>query len=162
VPTGAARTVEVAVPTVIADSTDIARPPREVFDFVSDPARLPRWQPAVIEAAAEPPGPVAVGMRGREVRRVPGGPRTLHWQVTECEPGRRWGVRGVDGPVRAHVTMTFQPTAAGTHLDYRVSFDGHGIGKIIRLLAQRGARAELPANLALLKQQLEASSTVGR
>lgn len=142
---------------VIEASTNIARTPREVFDYVSEAARLPDWQPSVDEAAAEPPGVPAVGMRGHEIRRVPGGPRTFHWEVTDCEPGSRWGIRGIDGPVRAHVTMTFAPAGAGTDLDYRIWFEGHGIGKLIRLLAGQGARKEVPASLALLKQRLEAT-----
>ena len=97
---------------VIEYSTEVARTPQEVFDYVSDATRLPEWQPSVKEAAAEPPAIRKVGMRGYEVRRVPGGPQKLRWQVTECEPGRRWGIEGVDGPVRAHATMrSRRPTA---------------------------------------------------
>ena len=96
-------------------------------------------------------------MTGREVRRVPGGRRTFRWEVTESDPGRRWGLRGIDGPVRAHVTVALAPTlgGAGTHVDYAIWFEGHGIGKLIRLLAQQGARKDVPASLALLKQRLE-------
>ena len=47
------------------------------------------------------------------------------------------------------------PDDAGTHVDYRVWFEGHGIGKLIRVMAGRGARSEMPASLALLKQRLE-------
>ncbi|MFC7596998.1 SRPBCC family protein [Terrabacter sp. GCM10028922] len=146
---------------VIEASTDIARTPQEVFDYVSDPARLPDWQPSVNMAAFEPPGvPAAVGIQGHEVRRIPGGGRTFRWEVTECEPGRRWSIRGIDGAVRAHVTLAFAPTRAGTdtHVNYRIWFEGHGIGKLIRLLARQGARKEVPASLALLKQRLEATS----
>jgi uncharacterized protein YndB with AHSA1/START domain len=144
---------------VIEASTDIARTPMEVFDYVSDPTRLPHWQPTVDEAAFESSGAPKVGVQGHEVRRVPGGPRTFRWEVTECEPGRRWSVRGVDGPVRAHVTLALAPTSAGagTHVDYGIWFEGHGIGKLIRLLASQGARKELPASLALLKHRLEAT-----
>jgi uncharacterized protein YndB with AHSA1/START domain len=146
---------------VIEASTDIARAPQDVFDYVSDPVRLPHWQPSVDMAAFEPPGiPAAVGVQGHEVRRLPGGGRTFRWEVTECEPGRRWSIRGIDGTVRAHVTLDFAPTRAGTdtHVNYRIWFEGHGIGKLIRLLASQGARKEIPESLALLKQQLEASS----
>jgi len=82
--------------------------------------------------------------------------------VTEWEPGRRWGVRGVDGPVRAHVTVSFAPTSggAGTHVDYRIWFEGHGIGKLLRLLAHQGARREVPSNLVLLKQRLEQATAL--
>ena len=85
---------------IIEASTEIARSPQEVFDYVADATRLPEWQPSVEEAVADPPGLLQVGMTGREVRRVPGGRRTFRWEVTESDPGRRWGLRGIDGPVR--------------------------------------------------------------
>ena len=141
---------------VIECSTEIARAPQEVFDYVSDAARLPEWQPSVEEASAEPPGVRQVGMRGYEVRRVPGGKQKIRWEVTECEPGGRWAVDGIDGPVRAHVAISLTPADGnGTHVDYRIWFEGHGIGKLIRLMASRGARTEMPASLALLKERLE-------
>ena len=151
------------MPSMIEASTDIARTPPDVFDFVSDAARLPDWQPAVTEATAEPPGVRAVGMRGHEVRSVPGGQHTSQWEVTECEPGKRWGVRGIDGPVRAHVTVTLAPITAGTatHVDYDIWFEGHGIGKLVRLLAHKGAKKDVPANLALLKARLETPDATG-
>ena len=143
---------------VIEASTDIARSPQEVFDYVSDPARLPDWQPTVDDAAFESPGVPAVGTQGHEVRRVPGGRRAFRWEVTECEPGRLWSIQGIDGPVRAHVTVALAPSGAGagTHVSYSIWFEGHGIGKVIRLLASQGARKEVQPTLALLKQKLEA------
>lgn len=142
---------------VIESSTEIARTPREVFDYVTDAARLPDWQPSVEEAGVEPPAVREVGMRGYEVRRVPGGPQRIQWKVIECEPDRRWAVMGVDGPVRAHVAITLEPADGnGTHVDYRIWFEGRGIGKLIRLMATRGARSDVPASLALLRQRLEA------
>ena len=141
---------------VIENSTEIARTPQEVFDYVSDAARLPEWQPSVEEAGVEPPAVRQVGMRGYEVRRVPGGKQKVRWEVTECVPGGRWAVEGIEGPVRAHVVISLAPADdAGTHVDYRVWFEGRGIGKLIRLMATRGARTEVPASLALLKQRLE-------
>lgn len=141
---------------VIENSTWIARTPQEVFDYVSDAARLPEWQPSVHEAGAEPPGIRRVGMRGYEVRSVPGGRQRFRWHVTECVPGERWAVEGIDGPVRAHVDISLAPGRGdGTRVDHRIWFEGRGIGKLIRVMAARGARTEVPASLELLKQRLE-------
>ncbi|MBT2499309.1 SRPBCC family protein [Agromyces sp. ISL-38] len=145
---------------VIECSTEIARTPQEVFDYVTDTARLPEWQPSVEEAGAEPPAIRQVGMRGYEVRRVPGGTQKMRWEVTECAPGGRWAVEGIEGLVRAHVAISLLPVdPTGTHVDYRIWFEGRGIGKVIRLMANRGARTEIPASLALLKQRLEVVDT---
>jgi uncharacterized protein YndB with AHSA1/START domain len=141
---------------VIECSTEVARTPQEIFDYVTDTARLPEWQPSVDEAAAEPPAIRQIGMRGYEVRRVPGGTQRIRWEVTECEPGSRWAVEGIEGPVRAHVAISLTPIdGMGTHIDYHIWFEGRGIGRLIKVLAARGARTEVPASLALLKQRLE-------
>jgi uncharacterized protein YndB with AHSA1/START domain len=142
---------------IVEAHVDIDRTPEEVFDYVSDARRLPEWQPDVESAQPEPPGIPAVGMVGRETRRVPGGPRTFRWEVTECERGRRWAVRGVDGPVRAQVTMTLDPMGGGarTRFGYGIRLEGHGLGKVIAPLARHGAGKDVAANLALLKQRLE-------
>jgi uncharacterized protein YndB with AHSA1/START domain len=148
---------------VIEYSTEIARTPQEVFDYVTDASRLPEWQPSVEEASAEPPAIRRVGMRGYEVRRVPGGRQKFRWQVTECEPGGRWAVEGIEGPVRAHASISLASIAGGegdgdtTHVDYRIWFEGHGVGRLIKVMAGRGARAEVPESLALLKQRLESA-----
>lgn len=143
---------------IVEAHIDIGRPPEEVFDYVSDATLLPEWQPDVETAQADPPGIPAVGMRGHDVRRTPSGKRTLRWEVTECERGRRWALRGIEGPVRAQVTMTFAPTGEGarTTVGYRIWFEGHGLGKLVVPLARHGAANDIAASLALLKGRLEA------
>jgi hypothetical protein len=71
-----------------------------------------------------------------------------------------WGVRGVDGPIRASVDVTVESLAKSlTQLTISVDFEGHGIGKVlVPLVVRRQARKEMPTNLAALKQRLEAVS----
>ena len=139
---------------------EIARSPRDVFGYIADPARLPEWQPDVVRAAFDEPAAVGVGARGREVRHVMGSDRSISWEVTAYSPDERYGVRGVDGPVRAHVTMDLSPStgATGTRLKYGIAFEGHGIGRLIATFARNGARKNLPAMLDILKRRLEAAS----
>ena len=142
----------------ITAGVDIARSPSHVFDYIADAKHIPEWQPDVRQAAYDQPAAVAVGTRGQEVRHVMGADRPINWEVTDYDPNRRYGVRGVDGPVRAHVTMDLAPTAqgAGTHLTYGIDFEGHGIGKLIAPLARRSARKDLSTTLERLRRQLEA------
>lgn len=41
-------------------TTEIARPPAEVFAFATDPTQLPRWQTNTVSAIPEEPGPLRV------------------------------------------------------------------------------------------------------
>lgn len=141
----------------ITAGVDIARDPRQVFDYIADATHLPEWQPDVRQAAFDQPAAVGVGNRGQEVRHVMGTDRPITWEVTDYDPLRRYGVRGIDGPVRAHVTMDLTPTTdgTGTHLEYGIDFEGHGIGKLISPLARTGARKDLAATLERLRRRLE-------
>ena len=66
--------------------------------------------------------------------------------------GRRLGV---DGPIRAIVDLTVEPlTDSRSGLTIAVDFEGHGIGKVlVPLIVRREARAEMPTNLAALKNR---------
>jgi uncharacterized protein YndB with AHSA1/START domain len=141
----------------ITAGVDIARSPRQVFGYIADATHLPEWQPDVRQAAFDQPTAVGVGTRGQEVRHVMGADRPITWEVTDYDPHRRYGVRGIDGPVRAHVTMDLTPTTdgTGTHLEYGIDFQGHGIGKLIAPLARKGARKDLVATLERLRRRLE-------
>ena len=141
----------------INGTVEIARSPHEVFEYIADPVRIPEWQPDVRTAHFDTPAPVGVGTRGREVRHVMGSDRSFRWEVTEYSPDQRYGVRGLGGPVRAHVTMDVSPTihGAGTRLSYGIAFEAHGVGRLIAPLARQGTRKDLPATLDRLKRQLE-------
>ena len=141
----------------ITAGVHIARDPRQVFGYIADATHIPEWQPDVRQAAYDRPAAVGVGTRGQEIRRVMGADRPITWEVTDYDPHRRYGVRGTDGPVRAHVTMDLTPATegAGTHLQYGIDFEGHGIGKLIAPLARSGARKELDATLERLRRRLE-------
>jgi hypothetical protein len=79
--------------------------------------------------------------------------------IVHADPPRRWQVRGIDGPIRAHVEVTVEPLANDRcRLTITVDFAGHGIGKLlVPLVVRRQARNEMPANIAALKHRLEHS-----
>ena len=55
--------------------------------------------------------------------------------------------------------MTVEPLAdTRSRLTIAVNFEGHGIGKLlVPLVVRRQARAEMPGNIAKLKERVEAS-----
>jgi len=90
-------------------------------------------------------------------RRIGGAERPVTSRLTHVDPPRAWGVRGIDGPIRAAVDVTVEPvTETRSHLTISLDFDGHGIGKIlVPLVVRREARKEMPTNVATLKARLE-------
>jgi uncharacterized protein YndB with AHSA1/START domain len=78
-------------------TVEIARPPEEVFAFVTDPAKLSAWQDAE-EVQQLTDGPVRAGTRFREVHKMLGRRRVELTEVVECDPGRLFHIRVVEGP----------------------------------------------------------------
>jgi uncharacterized protein YndB with AHSA1/START domain len=136
----------------------VARPPEEVFAYATDPARFAEWQQGVISGHMDGHEPHTVGDKCMTTRRIGGADRLVTSEVTHVDPPRSWGVRGLDGPIRASVGVTVTPVNDGlsSRIEIELDFTGHGIGKLlVPLIVRPNARKEMSANIARLKQQLE-------
>jgi hypothetical protein len=143
----------------ITTTIQVDRCAEDVFAYATDPTRFSEWQQFVTGGHMEDDAPT-VGARCHTTRRIGGADRPSVSEVTHIDPPKAWGVRGVDGPIRAIVDLTVQPLTAGrSQLTISVDFIGHGIGKIlVPLMVRREAAKEMPTNLATLKRRLEEPS----
>ena len=142
----------------LLSSIDIARPQDEVFSYVTDPTRFAEWQAGVVGGSMEGGKTPLIGSTCMTQRRIGGAVREVTSEVTKIDAPTRWGVRGIDGPIRAIVDVTVEPVtdSAHSHVTIEIDFEGHGIGKLlVPLVVRRQARNEMPANCARLKQRLE-------
>ena len=145
----------------IVSSVEIARPPEEVFRYVTDTSRLPEWQESAVEARQEGSGPPTVGSRSVVTRRVGRGERRMTMELTEYSPPRSWGGRGIDGPVRGIFNGTVEPLDDSTRsrVTIELDFEGHGIGKLlVPLVVRRQVQREMPRNMQALKARLESAT----
>jgi uncharacterized protein YndB with AHSA1/START domain len=145
----------------IVSSIEIARPPEEVFAYVSDPSRLAEWQESVVSAHAEGGGAPAVGSKVVTTRKIGRLERTMTMEVTNMSPARSWAVRGIDGPVRGVVNGTVEPLDDGarSRVTIELDFEGHGLGKLlVPLVVRRQAQKEMPKNQRNLKERLESGA----
>jgi uncharacterized protein YndB with AHSA1/START domain len=146
----------------IVTSAEIERPAAEVFAYATDPARFSEWQKGVVDGHMDGPangtGTPAVGAKCITTRRIGGANRPSTSELVQIDPPRTWGVRGLDGPIRAAVEVQVEPvTDSRSRLTISVDFTGHGIGKLlVPLMVRRDARKEMPDNMAALKQRIEA------
>jgi uncharacterized protein YndB with AHSA1/START domain len=92
-------------------TVQIARPPDEVFAFVTDPTKLSAWQDAE-EVQQLTDGPVRAGTRFREVHKAMGRRRVEVTEVVECDPGRLFHIRVLEGPP-IDGRWEFTPTPSG-------------------------------------------------
>jgi hypothetical protein len=145
----------------IVTSAEIGRPAAEVFACATDPTRFKEWQKGVVDGHMDGPdsgtGTPAVGARCVTTRRIGGASRPSTSELVHIDPPRTWGVRGIDGPIRAAVDVLVAPvTDSRSRLTISVDFTGYGIGKIlVPLMVRREARREMPDNIAALKRLIE-------
>lgn len=139
-------------------AVEVDRRPDEVFAYVTDPARFVEWQNGVVDGRMEADGAPAVGDRCLMTRRIGFAQRVVTSEITHVDPPRRWGVRGIDGPIRAIVGVSVEGVDGGrrSRVSINIEFEGHGIGKVIvPLVIRPQAAKEMRGNLEKLKQRLE-------
>lgn len=144
----------------LSTTIEVARPPEQVFAYITDPTRFVEWQHGVVSGHMDGDGPHSVGDKCLTTRRIGRAERSVTSEITHVDPPRAWGVRATDGPIRAIVDVTVTPLNAGqrSRVTIDLDFTGHGIGKLlVPLVVRRSVRKEMPANLERLKQRLESS-----
>jgi uncharacterized protein YndB with AHSA1/START domain len=146
--------------TPITTTIEVARPPEQVFAYVTDPSTMHEWQQGCVSGHMDAPT-THVGSQCTTVRKIGGREREVNTKITDYDPPRRWADRGIDGPIRAIVAVTVEPLADGSssRLTIDLDFTGHGIGRLlVPLVVRRQAAREMPENMRRLKQRLDGSS----
>lgn len=144
----------------IVSIIEIDRPPLDAFAYVTDPATMNEWQPGVTSGRMDRT-PTVVGAHCLATRKVGGTTREVVTEITEYDPPRRWADHGIDGPIRAVVSVTVDPLDEGARakVTIELDFEGHGIGKIlVPLLVRRQAARDMPSTMLTLKQRLESGA----
>jgi uncharacterized protein YndB with AHSA1/START domain len=136
---------------------EIARPPDEVFSYVTDPSRFSEWQEDASRGRLEGGGPPGVGSKFTITRRIGRAERTTSSEITEIDPPRSWAAHGVDGPIRPimNITVALLGDSARSRVTIDVDFEGHGIGKMLVPLVRLLGRKDSHTNCRNLKKRFE-------
>lgn len=145
----------------IAATIRIDRAPEDVYAYTTTVGTMPEWRGDVSEVEQLTSGPVAVGTRIRAGGKVLGRPIRVVIEVTELEPGAKFGYRPVSGPLRTHNVYTFEPDAGGTRVTLTDEIELSGIFGLFEPLMARMVRRQYGANLGRLKAILEAEPAKG-
>jgi len=138
-------------------TVDIARPPDEVFAYLTDVSNLPAWQAGVRSAQIVGGGEPGAGARIAESRHLLGREFHTTLEIADYEPPRLFALRALDGPVPFSVRHELEPTESGTRL--RVTGEGdHGLlpGFAAGMVARR-VQKQFRTDFERLKHLLEAS-----
>jgi uncharacterized protein YndB with AHSA1/START domain len=134
----------------------IDRPPADVFSYLTDVEKAPEWQSSAVEVSAE--GEMSVGTRIREIRNFLGRRAESTLEVTEYEPGRKFSLRVLSGPLPFEVRHSLTPEDGGTRLGWVAEADTSRFPKLaVRMLAGTAER-QFKGDLERLKRVLEGNA----
>jgi uncharacterized protein YndB with AHSA1/START domain len=138
---------------------EVARPAAEVFDRLTQIENLPRWQPAIVEAALTSTGPMGAGSTVRVVAEA-GGQRTeATGTVTEFSRPEVIALSASTGPadMTARVVITaLTPMSCRLALETTIKLGG--MLRFVEGMARSRIEAEAPAAAAAVKEWLESEA----
>jgi uncharacterized protein YndB with AHSA1/START domain len=132
---------------LIRTQVHIGRPIAEVFAFVSDPTRFPLWNSAVTSVTRATDGQYLMA------RELPGGHAQNGLAIDALEPPALFTLRTTSGPTPFTYRYRF---SADTRIDLEAEIELSGVAGLLGPLASQAVKRGIDANLATLKQQLEA------
>jgi uncharacterized membrane protein len=135
----------------------IQRHAAEVFAYLANFENVPTWNYAIAETSKISAGPVGIGTKYRQVRKLPR-PSEESFDVTEFEPEARLSVEGAFGPFPGRLSYLLEPAAGGTRVTNVVELQPSGVLRLVGGLATSKLRSAVGANLGKLKELLEGGS----
>jgi len=141
-------------------SVEIGRSPEDVFAYLDQPERHKEWQEQITSTRVESEGPIGVGTRVAESRRIRGREIPSGYEITEHDPPRRSSFRGTEGPIRPVGTVIVEPIGDGSSSRVTLEFElvGRGVAKLFAPIVRRQAYKQIPLDQGKLKQRLESGA----
>jgi hypothetical protein len=135
---------------------EVARPAEATFERLVRIEDLPRWQPAIVEAALTSPAPIGVGSTARIVVVAAGQRTEALGTVIEFDRPHMIALDATAGPaaVRARVVVT-PLTEASCRVAIATTITLGGMLRFVEGMARSRIEAEAPAAVAAAREWLE-------
>ena len=138
--------------------TLIDRPVNDVFDFISNPMNLPKWQSMVAKVEAASTGPVGVGSKFKIQSEMMGRKMEGVMEITDYVPSEKFGFKTVAGPVQVQAVVTFKAAGTGTRLSLSAQGEPGGMFKLAEPMLAKQVKSQMEDNLKRLKSVLESGA----
>ena len=133
----------------------VARPPKEVFDFIANSDNASKIVQSVSSMVKLTEGPVGVGTRYRETRLMNGKEQQAELEIVEFEPTRKYAMQNVTEGIETVYRYNFQPERDGTRIDLVCEIKAKGIKKLMLPLVAAILKKEDGDHLQRVKKVLE-------
>ena len=142
----------------LENSVDIAVPPQEAFDYLSDLRNEAGWNPRMRSVRLLTPGPVATGSRYQA--RWAGGPDTVV-EYTRFDRPDGWASIGHSGMMTIRFSARVGPAPAGSRLTVRMELIPRGPARLLQPLLRRRMQGVELDNMRRIKAALESLAARG-
>jgi carbon monoxide dehydrogenase subunit G len=137
----------------VEESVDIARPPADVWAFVSDPMNDMQWCSKV--QSVEPIGERRWRVMHKPIPMRP--PQELIVEHRELEPEKRLTMHEEDEGSTFDVQYRLEPCATGTRFTQVSEFEWKRLPRPVQAFLKGGVRRDVRNQLRALKRLLEAA-----
>ena len=140
-------------------SVFINRPQPDVFDFLTNPANLSKWNPVMESAEWASSGVPGIGSTYKVLAKMPGGKKEGQFEITNWDPPNRYGYKTSArvGPVESiEAVITLASKENSTQLSIESQSKLAGVPKFADGFVARMSKKENETNFGNAKRLLEA------
>lgn len=130
------------------------KPVEQVFAFLMDPTKLTTWQANLIKIDKITEGPLRLGSRFQEVRRLGRRETEIQGEIIAFEPNKRFETKTLTSP-QVTVSYFLEPEEGGTRVNHRFVMWTSGFMRLLEPLIAKSIREENDLDLKNLKRILE-------
>jgi len=133
----------------------VARPPKEVFDFITNSDNASKIVSSVKSMAKLTEGSVGIGTRYRETRLMGGKEQHAELEIVEFAPHQRYAMQNVTEGIEVVYRYNFQPERGGTRIDLVCELKASGIKKLMLPVVASILKKEDGDHLQRVKKVME-------
>lgn len=138
-------------------NTNIYRPLKQVFVFVTTSENDFYWQYGTLMSAKISDGETGVGTLFRAVGHFMGQRMENVYEVTEFELDKRYGFKSISGPLELSTSYTFDIMKGSTRICHSTQINLGNLSRSNPVSVEKTVKKEYRENFALLKNILEAT-----
>jgi hypothetical protein len=143
---------EAVVMVVLENSADIAVPPQQVFDYLSDLRNEAEWNPKIRSVHLLTGDPVGSGSQYRA--RWAGSPDVIV-EYTRYERPGQWASVADSKMMTIRFTARVTPVPSGSHLTVRMELIPRGPARLLQPLLRRRMQGRELDNMRAIKNTME-------
>jgi len=133
----------------------IDAPPNEVFAFASEMENAPQILAGVVGIVKLTDGPVGVGTRYKETRRMRGQEAESELEIVAYQPPDMYAAGAEQDGIKTIYRYTFTPENGGTRVDLVCDVQAGGLKKLMTPVVASILQREDGDHLAHLKRAIE-------